>query len=432
MLWSIRHRLAGRPIVAIGLAGVVAQLFNLLAMPLLARMFDPADFGLFSIYFSFLSIFAVLSSMRYELAIPIPSAREDGMVLLRVAFWMNAVWASLLFAAGRLWPRLLVPPLDGLRGIWGLACLGILTIGIYQAITAWGIRERDYGLLASFRIHQGVAQPVVKAAFGWAGLRFGLILGDILGRLAASVVLVFKIRRELFGGFGRKELHSWWRLICLYRNFPLIGGWSGVLNTVGLYLPMLLFARLYAADKAGMLGLSQTLVGMPMILVGQALTQVYTGEIARLAREANPALPAYLSRAARKLLFAGFFPILAIAMLGPLVFGWVFGAKWIRAGEYVRLLAPMYISQFVSSPISGAINLLEAQGVQLGWDAARVMVLIGWYVLSQRLGWDDRISLIVYSWAMAVLYGLHVMLVLGVSRRRFTHLGPSAPKTPTR
>jgi len=57
-----------------GTAG--AQILLVLAAPLLTRLYTPEDFGLLAVYASLLALIGVISSLRYELAIPLPE--DDG------------------------------------------------------------------------------------------------------------------------------------------------------------------------------------------------------------------------------------------------------------------------------------------------------------------------------------------------------------------
>ncbi len=57
-----------------GTAG--ARVLTVLAAPLLKRRSSPGDFGLLAVYARLLALIAVISSLRYELAIPLPA--DDG------------------------------------------------------------------------------------------------------------------------------------------------------------------------------------------------------------------------------------------------------------------------------------------------------------------------------------------------------------------
>ena len=58
------------------------QVLTLLAAPLLTRLYSPEDFGLLAVYASVLALIGVISSLRYELAVPLP---EDDVEAANVA-----------------------------------------------------------------------------------------------------------------------------------------------------------------------------------------------------------------------------------------------------------------------------------------------------------------------------------------------------------
>lgn len=53
-----------------------AQLLMVLLLPVLTRLYSPQDFNTLSVYLGLLSIFSVVATLRFELAISLPE--EDG------------------------------------------------------------------------------------------------------------------------------------------------------------------------------------------------------------------------------------------------------------------------------------------------------------------------------------------------------------------
>jgi len=83
-----------------------AQLLTVLAAPLLTRLYSPEDFGLLAVYGSLLALIGVMSSLRYELAIPLPE--DDGeaanlavlsLILVGISALLSGVLVLLLDTA---------------------------------------------------------------------------------------------------------------------------------------------------------------------------------------------------------------------------------------------------------------------------------------------------------------------------------------------
>ena len=84
-----------------GTAG--AQLLTVLAAPLLTRLYSPEDFGLLAVYASLLALIGVISSLRYELAIPLPEDDTEAanvavlsLILVGISTLLSAVLVLLL------------------------------------------------------------------------------------------------------------------------------------------------------------------------------------------------------------------------------------------------------------------------------------------------------------------------------------------------
>src|SRR5690606_39781775 len=69
---------------------VVGQAVVILTYPLITRLYDPADFGLFSVFASVVSMVAVASTASLEAAVPLPREDRDAAAV---------AWAALAFVA---------------------------------------------------------------------------------------------------------------------------------------------------------------------------------------------------------------------------------------------------------------------------------------------------------------------------------------------
>ena len=61
-----------RSVAVVTAGAALGQGLVLVSAPLLTRLYTPADFGVLAVYGSLVSLVAVVSAMRYELAIALP------------------------------------------------------------------------------------------------------------------------------------------------------------------------------------------------------------------------------------------------------------------------------------------------------------------------------------------------------------------------
>jgi O-antigen/teichoic acid export membrane protein len=346
----------------------------ILGYPLLTRLYHPSEYGLLTVFTSVVSIIAVVSTASLETAIPIPSDDHEATAVAWAGIGAVGVTALLTAAVG--WP--LAAPLSALLGVpalarfWWLVPLTTLSLGIYQVLSTWMIRQRSYTSLGRRNLFQGVGQVGTQATFGFLGAGpGGLLLGLAAGRLCALGGLLS--RRGLLRQ-PRPGLASIRGAIRRFRRFPLIAAPSTLLNAAGLYVPMLIISALYGDVSAGLLGLTVRVVGTPSAIIGQAVNQVFTGESSARLRNSNRTLGASVRAATLRLGAAGAIPGVVLILAGPQLFGFVFGQQWADAGEYARILAFAYLVQFVATPIASILFLLERQGTQLLWAGVRLVL----------------------------------------------------------
>jgi O-antigen/teichoic acid export membrane protein len=127
----------------------------------------------------------------------------------------------------------------------------------------------------------------------------------------------------------------------------------------------------------GYYALGQKMLSLPMNVVGNSIAQVFFPRAADASREGN--LNQLVMNTFDKLLNLGLVPILLISLVAPDLFSFIFGSKWLVAGQYVRWLSPWFLFVFITSPISTLYDVLGRQRDGLIFNTllliSRVLVL---------------------------------------------------------
>lgn len=395
----------------------MAQLLLALTLPVLTRLYTPAEYGALAVYSSTLTVLVVLASLRYEMAIPLPEDDEVAGSLLALTLMilaaMTALVSLLVWLAGdALVARANVPVLRPYR--W-LLPVGFVGAGTYQALSYWAIRRRAFGRLARTRLSQGAGQVAAQVGLGFAGAGApGLLVGDVVGRVAGGGGLAFLALRGR--PFARVTPASLAAAASRYRRFPLLTTGSGLLNIGSLQLPSIVFSASFGVAAAGLYALSFKMLVLPTMLVGQAVGQVFLSRAAGLARE--PQRLRQLTEHTALTLLAGGLPLFgAVALGGPQLFGGVLGSRWEQAGRYAQVLAPWFVVWLVSSPLSGLLSVREWQGSALAFSAFEFVLRAAALLIGAR---RDSPML-----AVALLSAGGVVISV-VSIARFMHAGHSS------
>lgn len=353
-----------RSVLALVTGTAAGQLILMLAMPLLTRLYRPADFGILAVFTAVMSVILVVSSLRYEFAIPLPKGNASARLLLLGAMGINAAVAGLSLVAVALFrtdiARLCKTP--QLADYLWLLPLVVLCAGPYKALNYWAVRCGHYSAIAQTKLAQSCANALTQFAAGAAGLgAIGLILGQLVGltagtaRLARDAQLGHSLRNS------RTILPRFRILLRRYHRFPKYDAPAALVDVVGTQLPNMLLVALFNPAVAGFYMLAERVLMMPMTLLAQAVGQVLLGASQDRVRSRT------LDRLAAKVVGAlsGLvaLPALLVFWVGPELFSLVFGQGWHEAGSYARWMMLGFAAQFLYSPVS--ILLMATEGQQL-------------------------------------------------------------------
>jgi O-antigen/teichoic acid export membrane protein len=405
-----RKRILGG-ILTILAGSLVGQGLIVLSMPLLTRLFDPADFGLWAVFSSIVSILAVVATGRLNYAIPLPGDERDALAM---------VWAGIAFAVGTalalvgigwaiggwLVDQIGAPALDG---YWWLVAVTVLALGLNDVYAGWLVRQRRYSAIGRRNVVQGTSQVVTQLGLGLAGARpLGLLVGLAAGRLVSAAGLVGDRDAVL-----RQHVPSWSEVrtvVVRYKRFPLVASWAALINSTGLHAPILVIAAAYGDVAAGLLGLTIRVVGAPASFLGEAVTGVFAGEASAGVRNDAGRLGTWVRGTVLRLIAIGVIPTAVLLIFGPALFAMVFGAEWREAGQFAQLLCWGYFAQFVVSPVSQTLLILEHQGRQLAWDTTRLVLTVGGPAACAWAGAPITTAVLMLSICYAVGYLLLYLL----------------------
>jgi lipopolysaccharide exporter len=369
-------RVAGG-ILIVGSATALGQGALVLAAPILARLYDPAAFGLLSVYSALLSVLVAGSSLRFDLAIPMAKDAREALHILVLSIGLGFVSSivlaiGILAGGGQLAKAVGVAPL--IPFLW-LLPLALFVASGAQALSSWAVYLRDFSALGRLRATQGIGQALCQVAFGMVGASpVGLIVGDVVGRVAGVERLLGPFRaavrstplsRSAIAGDARAR----W-------SFARVMTVASLINALSLQLPFLLIPVLFGLDSSGQYFLAYRVLILPASLVGAAVSQVFFGEAS--FRSSDPERLRVLARSATVSLFVFSIPTYGVAAVaGSVLVRAVFGARWETAGLFAQVMAPWIVLSSVASPISTLLLIGRRERESLAFTTAELILIAG-------------------------------------------------------
>lgn len=401
----------------------IGQAITILASPFLTRFYSPEDFGLLATYISILSVLVVIASLRYELAIPLARNNNVASNLLALSLFIVFIFSliigiMLIFCHDLLLRLLNAPSLE--KYLW-LLPISLLGAGIYKVLNYQAIRNEKFKHISKTKVTQSFSQVVTQLFIGIVfNNPIGLFIGDAIGRVGGSGTLFRIVMREERENLRKCSIGGIKEAAIRYKQFPLVSSISSLFNTAGLQIPQLLIIILFGAHVAGFFSLVQRVIGFPMTMIGQSVSQVYLSEVSRLVQNADKNIKPMFLKTSLRLLALGILPIAVLSFFGPTIFAVFFGETWREAGEYSKLLGLMFLLQFIVSPLSQTLNILEYQSWQLGWDVSRFLMVVAVFILSNIFQLTPAVSIFLYGITMSLAYiVLYILSYMAISKVRY-------------
>ena len=415
-----------RGMAKLATGGVLGRAVGLLTVPILSRLYAPADYGVLSVYASLVQILFPLLCLRYAIAIPLPRREEVALALLALSALLILGLASVIGLGLLAWGPALLRffSADVLAPWWWLIVIGLLTASLSELLGAWATRERAYGLMARNAVAIAVIGESLKLLLGLLGLRpLGLLVGQMVGQSGGVVSFTLHFRDRL-GRIRSVVTPRLLRFVLLrYRGYPFYRMPSQFLLAFATQAPLLYTARLYGMEVSGQLGLALLTLALPVNLIGQAMGKAYYAEISRLGRARAGEIIRLTKEMQLRLFLVGLLPTFALMFLGPALFGIAFGSKWIEAGEYASILSLYTLLQFTSAPLMQIFNVFDKQFVFLLLNVLRAGLVTGIIFLSSTLALSPREYVFAYGLAMTAFYALTTAYVFLFARDAKTAAG---------
>ena len=386
---------------------VAAQSIPLLGSLVIARLYAPAEFGLFSAWLGMVMMAAVLVTGRFEMALAVEAdgaPRRFAVVatlgtILLVSFFFALIAGGVYLAGGLLenvQPAMMV-----------VFVPAALLAGVTHTWQAWAAAEGNYRGLSWIRISQAFVVTVLQICVGLISpTAAGMVIGHVLGTAAGIGIAIYLMPINLLDMGARTEF--WTRLKAFWRNqrrFPMFALPADAINAASGQLPLLLIASRFGTEESGIFALTIRVLGAPIGLLGAAVLDVFKRSAASSYRDNGHCREEY-RRTFWLLAAGGVILALGVIVVAEHLFVVAFGEPWRQAGVIAIWLMPMFALRFVASPLSYVFYIAGKQQVDLVWQCALLAMTLASFMLTSSF--EGSIKL--YAAGYSLLYVVYALL----------------------
>lgn len=418
---SATSPLHGRGAIKLGAWFAAAQLIPLLVSPVLTRLYAPQEMGQWAIFAALIFVGGSAAPLRFDQVVVVARSRLHALDAALVAVICAGVCAAVAAAV------VLSPPGQAAMrafgagaGVWSvLLAPCVLLLATALVVNGWLLRNGRFGAVGVVRIGQSALGALLAVGFGIAGVPHGLVAAQVAGLTVTGAASAWMLSRAV-AATRRPRAARLCALARRYRQFPLHGAPAMLLSTLGIYLPLLVFGRLFGEAESGQFALArQCLIAVAGVL-SAATGQAFMLASTQCVRSRGSLMALLRRQLMRQCALAAGFLVAAIFLAAP-SFEWIFGAQWGPAGRYAAWLAAPIAAALLVSPVSSLLLAVERVRTNSAWQACWVGALALLALPDYDSPTDFLLALILVE---SVSYAAYLLLIVHAAREHDRVLRP--------
>lgn len=406
-----------RSVFAVASGTALAQVVVVAFSPLITRVYSPEVFGLQGVFLSLISILGPLIALRYPMAIITADSDDEALKIGRLALYVAIAVACIM------WGVLLVggqtvTTLIGAEGLGYLVFLlpvALLSVAVQNVSDFRAARLGAFRLVGIVSVLQALVTNLARVLGGlWSPVAAILIAVTTLAPAVKSAMLMVgsKKMRARAPALTRSEAIA---LLKKHRDFPIFRAPTDLIHALSQSAPIILLSALYSPAAAGFYLLANTVIKLPLNIVGSALGNVVYARIAELSREKRALFPFVVKVTLFQLAIPGG-SLAVAAFFFPPIFQFAFGENWIASGTYAQWMVLWIIGMLTNIPGVRALPVIGAQSWHLFFNSLIAIAGIGALILASQLSGSEYDAVVFFSIATASAYALQVATYLLIVR----------------
>ena len=371
---------------------MLAQALPIPISPILTRLYSPDDFGVFALFMSLTSIFGIIITARYELAIMLPKSNSDAANLvvlsLSIAFSLSIILLIVVFVFNDQIVSFLGN--TDLKNWLYFIPLSVLLTGVYQSLNYWSNRNKKYKRLASAKVIESSIKGGANTGFGFLNIgAIGLVFGKIIGQLFSTLFLFFSVKKNNNNFFEDVSINRMKQMVKKYDKFVKYDLPSSISFSVYSNMAIVFFNKFFESAISGFYFFANRLLKVPFSFFINAFSDVFyqklstTTDLNIISKEVN--------NYSIKLLKFTIIPFLLIIYSSCFYVEFVFGDEWGDLWKYMYIFSlPIYIALMLS-PYGHVLKVVNRQEVSMFLNFCRLLIIgcyfISYFFIDYNLTW---------------------------------------------
>ena len=380
----------------------IAQLIPIIITPILTQYFTPEDFGVYGLYVSICSIFGIVASGKYDVAIMLPQKKEDSINILFLSFLITFLFSTFCFSILNIFDDVFFKLTNSkfLKEYYFIIPISIFLISMNQSLIVWFNRNKKYNTIANQNLLKSGSNSGSSLILGIQSIHVGLIISHLISLIIISFWNIVHFIQECNKySINQKLIRRNFLKYIDFLKFSTVSNLFNSFSNIGMTALIVIF---FGPKIAGLYFLAEKLIAIPISFITSSVSQVYFQQASKLFHSNKKEL-IKLTNQIQKNVFFVLFPFLLIcSVFGENIFS-LFGDEWTEAGVIVKYFAVFILFKNIYSPISHIGDILNKQKVLLVFNVSLfIFQLSAFYFLKEYS--DIKAALLTASLFGAIHY----------------------------
>jgi O-antigen/teichoic acid export membrane protein len=400
---------------------ILAQIVTVAAIPIVTRIYSPAEFGLFALFMAINSSISVICCLTYERAILLPESEEDTFNVILLSFLVLTGISTILFVIVLIFNSelaLLFKNRD--IGFWlYFIPLAVFLFGLIRISTLCRLKYKYFKIMSASKIIRALSSATVKIGLCISLTAYGgwLILAELISEALCFLTLVRRPSSQIIRSFLDKISRKGLRKVALeYRKFPIYLSWAALLNFFTKNSVFFVLSIFFTPAIVGYYALCNRALGLPLELISGSMQNVYLQKSTSQIKSGQPIF-SHLARLVLVLSVLAILPTIILILFGNHIFVFVFGDKWYVAGQYIQVMTPWFFFLFISSPSKVIFVICQKQELRLIFNIIIAVSRVSSLIVSSFM-FDDPLKVITFFIIVnCLLEFIEIVLTFSIARK---------------
>jgi len=384
-------------------SSIISKLITVISLPIITRIYDPDNFGVYTAFASTIGLINPISTFRYERAITI-AKNQDEEIKIVITCILLSIFTSILLFFGIIIVEQFFFKFRNFIEILIAVPTGSMLIGIYQPLYYYAIKKQAFKSISRSKLIQSIGALISQLILFPTG-SIGLIVGYIILNSAGFEGYYFYFLKISFRSI-KKYLLNIPYIIKKYSDFGFYLFLSSIVEQIGTNLPKILILNAYGQEILGFLGLSISLYNIPIFIALNSFGTFFIGNVNNLFIKGS--LKKEIKKIILNLFIFGFLLCLITNILVPNLIGIFLPYKWFPIINIIRIISPLFVCELISSTINSAFYPSRNLKLSFKYQLLLSLMMIIPLFISIKLNLSFNYTLFIYVLSSCIGYLLQI------------------------